>query len=61
MQAFADKFSRDLAAECRPSGIIIQSVLPGFVATKMPKTEGKSSFFVPSPSTFVTANLKTLG
>lgn len=56
-----DKFSRDLAAECREDGIIVQTVLPGFVATKMPGLEGRDSFFVPTARDYVKADIRTLG
>ena len=36
-KAFADKFSEDLAGEYHKDGIIVQSVLPGPVATNMTK------------------------
>jgi len=29
LQAFVDKFSRDLSAECRAQGITVQTVHPG--------------------------------
>lgn len=55
-----DKFSTDLQAEYRSSGIIVQSVQPGFVVTKMSKLR-QASVFAPSPDTFVTSALNTLG
>lgn len=60
-QAFVDKFSLDLAAECRPDGIVVQSVLPGYVATKLPGLSGKSSFDVPTPDAYVESALRTVG
>uniref|UniRef100_D3TRK3 Hydroxysteroid dehydrogenase 12 17-beta n=1 Tax=Glossina morsitans morsitans TaxID=37546 RepID=D3TRK3_GLOMM len=59
-KAFVDKFSTDLQAEYRSSGIIVQSVQPGFVVTKMSKLR-QASVFAPSPDTFVTSALNTLG
>ncbi|CRK90101.1 CLUMA_CG003819, isoform A [Clunio marinus] len=59
-KAFADKFSKDLAAEYEKVGVIIQSVCPGFVATNMTKMK-KGSFMAPLPKQFVEAALKTVG
>jgi 17beta-estradiol 17-dehydrogenase / very-long-chain 3-oxoacyl-CoA reductase len=59
-KAFADKFSEDLAAEYEHQGIIVQSVLPGFVATNMTKMK-KGSFMAPLPKQFVESALKTVG
>ena len=56
-----DKFSLDLAAECRPHGIVVQSVLPGYVATKLPGLSGKVSFDVPTPEYYVAAALRSVG
>lgn len=56
-----DKFSCDLAAECRSSGVVVQTVLPGLVATKLSGFKGRTSIQGPSPETFVDANLQTLG
>lgn len=41
-------------------GIIVQSVMPGFVATKMPGIK-KTSTFVPSPAEYVQSALSLLG
>ena len=59
-KAFADKFTEDLSAEYGHQGIIIQSVLPGFVATNMTKMK-KGSFMAPLPKQFVESALKTVG
>lgn len=59
-KAFADKFSEDLSAEYEHSGIIIQSVCPGFVATNMTKMK-RGSFMAPLPKQFVAAALATVG
>lgn len=56
-----DKFSHDLAAECQQDGIIVQSVMPTVLATKMYGLQNMSSMFVPKPETFVEANFLTLG
>lgn len=61
-KAFVDKFSCDLAAEYRSDGIVVQSILPGYVATKLPGLSGKSSFDVPTAKTYVEAALlRSLG
>ena len=62
-QAFVNKFSRDLGYELRGSGVIVQTVVPGFVLTNMVKsnTRLESSFSVPNADEYVVANLRTLG
>ncbi|KAM4666712.1 LOW QUALITY PROTEIN: very-long-chain 3-oxoacyl-CoA reductase [Amazona ochrocephala] len=59
-KAFVDFFSRGLQAEYKSKGIIVQSVLPYFVATKMSKIR-KPTFSKPSPETYVRAALGTVG
>ncbi|KAM9148334.1 very-long-chain 3-oxoacyl-CoA reductase [Pangshura tecta] len=59
-KAFVDFFSRGLHAEYKSKGIIVQSVLPYFVATKMSKIR-KPTFDKPSPETYVRAALGTIG
>nr|XP_025949020.1 very-long-chain 3-oxoacyl-CoA reductase [Dromaius novaehollandiae] len=59
-KAFVDYFSRGLHAEYKSKGIIVQSVLPFYVATKMSKIR-KPTFSVPSPETYVRAALGTVG
>jgi len=59
-KAFADKFSEDLSAEYEHSGIIVQSVCPGFVATNMTKMK-RGSFMAPLPKQFVASALATVG
>ncbi|XP_050811419.1 very-long-chain 3-oxoacyl-CoA reductase isoform X1 [Gopherus flavomarginatus] len=59
-KAFVDFFSRGLHAEYKSKGIIVQSVLPYFVATKMSKIR-KPTFNKPSPETYVRAALGTIG
>lgn len=58
-QAFVDKFSEDLSTEYSKNGLIIQSVLPGFVATNM--TRMKSSLMVPDADMYAQAALRTIG
>uniref|UniRef100_A0A8D8ZL66 Very-long-chain 3-oxoacyl-CoA reductase n=2 Tax=Cacopsylla melanoneura TaxID=428564 RepID=A0A8D8ZL66_9HEMI len=57
---FVSKFSTDLQSEYKKYGIIVQCVMPGYVATAMSKIK-KSSWMVPSPATFVESALKTVG
>lgn len=59
-KAFADKFSEDLGAEYKTQGIIVQSVLPGFVATNMTKMR-KGSWMAPLPMKFVESALSMVG
>lgn len=59
-QLFVSKFSTDLQSEYKKHGIIVQCVMPGYVATNMSKIK-KSSWMVPSPATFVDSALKTIG
>lgn len=59
-KAFADKFSADLHAEYEKVGIIVQSVLPGFVATNMTRMK-KGSWMAPLPKQFVDSALATVG
>ncbi|KAI9556833.1 hypothetical protein GHT06_016625 [Daphnia sinensis] len=62
-KAFVDKFSRDLTTELGGTGVIVQTVLPGYVMTNMlnDTTFNKSSWTVPNPQDFVEANFRTLG
>lgn len=59
-KAFVDKFSDDLDVEYGKRGIIVQSVLPGPVATNMSKIK-KPTWMAPSPKTYVGDAIKTLG
>ena len=62
-QAFVDKFSRDLAVEYRADGIVVQTVLPGLVATTMPGAGRKmdASLIAPTAEVFVDASWRSLG
>lgn len=60
LQMFVAKLSEDLTQEYSKKGIIVQCILPGYVATKMSKIR-KPSLFSPSPKTFVDSALKTVG
>lgn len=57
---FVAKLSEDLTEEYRKKGVIVQCILPGYVATKMSKIR-KPTLFSPSPTTFVDSALKTIG
>lgn len=59
-QAFVDKFSEDLSTEYSSQGIIVQSVLPGFVATNMTRLK-RTSILTPSADAFVAAAIRTIG
>ena len=59
-KAFMDFFSRGLHEEYRRRGIIIQSVLPFFVATKMTRIR-KPTLDKPTPERYVAAELATVG
>lgn len=59
-KGYVDLFSRGLHREYKDKGIIVQSVLPSYVSTKMSKIR-KASFLVPTPSDYVAAALKTVG
>jgi len=58
-KAYVDFFSRGLAKEYESKGIIVQSLCPFFVATKLAKM--RSSLFVPSPNQYVDSAIKTIG
>ncbi|XP_038852317.1 very-long-chain 3-oxoacyl-CoA reductase-B isoform X2 [Salvelinus namaycush] len=59
-KAFVDFFSRGLEAEYRSKGILIQSVLPFFVATKLSKIR-RATLDKPNPDRYVAAELNTVG
>ncbi|XP_077423832.1 very-long-chain 3-oxoacyl-CoA reductase-A [Vanacampus margaritifer] len=59
-KAFVDFFSRGLQEEYRRQGIIIQSVLPFFVVTKMTRIR-KPTLDKPTPERYVAAELSTVG
>ncbi|XP_040019034.2 very-long-chain 3-oxoacyl-CoA reductase-A isoform X1 [Gasterosteus aculeatus] len=59
-KAFVDFFSRGLHEEYRRQGIIIQSVLPFFVVTKMTRIK-KPTLDKPTPDRYVAAELATVG
>ncbi len=56
-----DKFSRDLWAEVKPFGVMVQTLHPGYyVRTNMVPME-KPSVNNPDPDTYVKSALATLG
>lgn len=59
-KAFVDKFSRDLSAEVKHSGVTVQTVHPGFVVTNMSKLR-RSTLTAPTPDKFAAAALFNLG
>lgn len=59
-KAFVDFFSRGLQEEYRRQGIIIQSVLPFFVATKMTRIR-TPTLDKPTPDRYVQAEVTTVG
>ncbi|XP_013983172.2 very-long-chain 3-oxoacyl-CoA reductase-B [Salmo salar] len=59
-KAFVDFFSRGLEAEYKSKGILIQSVLPFFVATKLSKIR-RATLDKPNPARYVAAELNTVG
>lgn len=59
-KAFMDSFTRSISYEYEPRGITIQSVLPGFVMTKMSKLR-KPTLTVPTATNYVTSQLRTVG
>ncbi|XP_065336425.1 very-long-chain 3-oxoacyl-CoA reductase [Cloeon dipterum] len=59
-KAFVDKFTEDLRIEYARKGIVIQCVLPGYVATAMTRIK-KSTFMAPFPNKFVSHAITSIG
>lgn len=59
-KGFVDLLSRAVHKEYQDKKIIVQSVLPSYVSTKMSKIR-KASFLVPTASDYVSSALKTVG
>lgn len=59
-KAFIEKFSKDLACEYGKCGIVIQCILPGYVATKMSKIR-RSTWMAPAPDVFVESAIHKIG
>jgi 17beta-estradiol 17-dehydrogenase / very-long-chain 3-oxoacyl-CoA reductase len=55
-----DKFSQDLSSEYQSRGIVVQCILPGYVATKMSRIR-KATFMAPSPAKYVSHALSSIG
>lgn len=55
-----DKLTRDLVTEYADKGIIVQSLLPGYVATNMSRIR-ISSYTAPSATEYAQVALKTIG
>ncbi|CAF1085318.1 unnamed protein product [Adineta ricciae] len=53
-KGFVDLFSRSLAAECASRGVLIQSLCPGFVVSKLSGIR-KPSLFSPTPEQFASS------
>ncbi|GFY52139.1 very-long-chain 3-oxoacyl-CoA reductase [Trichonephila inaurata madagascariensis] len=58
-KAYMDYLSRATFYEYKDTGIIIQSVLPSYVATKM--SNRRPSLEIPSAKTYVSSAIKTVG
>ncbi|XP_020783115.2 very-long-chain 3-oxoacyl-CoA reductase-B [Boleophthalmus pectinirostris] len=59
-KAFVDYFSQGLQAEYKSKGVIIQSIMPFYVATKMSKIR-RPTLDKPTPERYVKAALNTVG
>lgn len=58
-KAYMDFFSQALNIEYADHGIIVQSLCPYYVSTKLSRI--KKSLFTPTPSEFVASAVKTIG
>lgn len=59
-KAFVDIFTRSISYEYAKKGIIIQSVLPGYVVTGMSRIR-KAYWLAPNPENYVKSQLRTVG
>ena len=59
-KAYVERFSESLALEYKSQGIIIQTVIPCYVSTRMSRVSAPS-FFSPSPQQYVQKALRTVG
>lgn len=59
-KAYVDYYSRGLAMEYASQGITVQSLLPGYVVSKLSKIR-KSNFMTPYPDQYVRSALSRLG
>lgn len=63
-KVFVDWFSRALDFEYSSKGIVIQSLVPSYISTKLVKFSSvlqHSNFIVPDPNSFVKSALSTVG
>jgi 17beta-estradiol 17-dehydrogenase / very-long-chain 3-oxoacyl-CoA reductase len=60
VQAFVDKFTEDLRIEYASKGVVVQCVLPGYVATAMSRIK-KSTFMAPFPNKYVGHAITSIG
>ncbi|XP_015925339.1 inactive hydroxysteroid dehydrogenase-like protein 1 [Parasteatoda tepidariorum] len=61
---FVDWFSRALCYEYKDEGIIVQSLVPSYIATNLVKFSSflqRPSFIVPDPERFVKSAIQTIG
>lgn len=58
-KAYVDFFSRGLKLEYQSKGIIVQSLCPYFVATKLAGI--RKNFMAPNPDEYVASSIKTVG
>ena len=59
-KVYVDHLSCALQIEYANKNIVIQSILPAYVSTKMSKIS-RSSFMVPKPKDYIEAQMKTVG
>ena len=59
-KGFVDKFSRDLAVEMKPYGILVQTVHPGFIVSKLSQLS-RTNLLTPNAENYVSGHLRTLG
>lgn len=59
-KSFVDVFSRSIAYEYAKKGIIVQSVVPGFVVSNMSRIR-KAYWMAPTPENYVKSQLRTVG
>ncbi|XP_050430916.1 very-long-chain 3-oxoacyl-CoA reductase-like [Adelges cooleyi] len=60
-KTFVEKFSVELAKEYENDGILVQCVLPYFVATESNNILNRPSWLVPTAKTYVRSAIKTTG
>ncbi|KAI1289499.1 Very-long-chain 3-oxoacyl-CoA reductase [Halotydeus destructor] len=58
-KTFGDTFSQALSLECTSNGVLVQSVVPGYVSTKLSKMD--ASWLVPTAEDYVRASLRAVG